>query len=54
MKIIISNDIKNLTGQGIEYLTDQSGEVIAEFYDGNMTQANPTGNNEKTLILKAG
>ncbi len=39
MRILISDDIKLLTGKGIEYLVDQNGDVIAVFYDGNFQKA---------------
>lgn len=52
MRIIISNDIKQLTGQGIELLTDTNGDVLAEFYNGNICGACPRGNNEETITMK--
>jgi hypothetical protein len=40
--IIASNNIQDLTGVGYELLLDQHGDVIAMFYNGNMTVTNPT------------
>ena len=49
MKIKVSNNIKDLTGSGEEWLLDESNDVIAVFIDGNMTcKIIPIGNTEIT------
>lgn len=49
MTIRISDSVLDLTGQGIEYLTDSEGNPIAEFYDGNFIRPVSAGNNEVTI-----
>lgn len=39
-----SNDVKDLTGEGMEYLLGMDGEVIAVFIDGMMNGRTVCGN----------
>lgn len=54
--IKVSSDIKDLTGQGTEYLVhpNDPDTIIAKFQDGNMVgasnQSGPVGNTDPTLI----
>lgn len=34
--IIISSNVQELSGVGTEYLTDNNGDILAKFYDGNL------------------
>lgn len=39
MFVRISDKVSELTGNGLEYLTDALGNPIAAFYDGNLVTA---------------
>lgn len=39
--VIASDNIQDLTGTGMELLTDKQGNVIAVFYNGSMNITNP-------------
>lgn len=56
MYIKVSNDIKDLTGYGVEMLTDEYGNIIAEFYYGQILtmQDRHYKEQDKTLIIKYG
>lgn len=45
----VSDQIEALTGEGLEYLTDSEGNVIAKFIDGNLFNAKVVGNTEVTV-----
>lgn len=45
----VSDQIEALTGEGLEYLTDSDGNVIAKFIDGNLFNAKVVGNTEVTV-----
>lgn len=35
-RVVISNSLSDLTGNGLEYYVDDEGEIIAVFIDGNI------------------
>jgi len=41
-RVLVSADIDVLTGNGLEYLTDKDGNVIAKFDNGIMVGSQPT------------
>lgn len=49
--IKVSNNIQDLTGEGAEILTDQAGNPIAEFFNGNFTVAASKGNLDITIPM---
>lgn len=51
MTIKASNNISDLIGEGIEILTDNEGNPLAQFYDGNFMTEWPSGNTEDTRVL---
>jgi hypothetical protein len=51
MLVAISNNIKDLTGRGSEYLVDDQGNVIAIFFDGNLEKYRPVNSEETTLTM---
>jgi hypothetical protein len=51
MLVAISNNIKDLTGRGSEYLVDDQGNVIAIFFDGNIEKCKPVNSEEITLTM---
>lgn len=49
MSINIATSLKDLTGQGTEYLVDQDGNIIAKFVDGYLAEKVPVGNDDETV-----
>ena len=45
----VSDDITKLNGEGLEYLVDSDGNVIAKFIDGCLFNAKVVGNCEPTV-----
>lgn len=50
MFLVLSNDVKQLTGKGMEILTDKEGNPIAEFFNGNFVQALQSPNAEEPTL----
>lgn len=50
MKAKASDNIQDLTGQGLEFLMDKAGNVRLEFYDGNIVRHSKSGNEDATVI----
>lgn len=49
MEVIrISNKLKDLKGEGTEYLVDTNNNVRAKFYNGDIVGIAPQGNTEIT------
>jgi hypothetical protein len=53
IKVFASNNINDLNGEGLEYLLDQDGMVIAVFSEGNfLNYRKPEVNNEINEVTK--
>ena len=50
MTINVSDKLSDLTGDGVEYLTDKNGDVLAAFYNGNFQRISVTCNSEEATI----
>lgn len=50
MKCKASDNIQDLTGQGLEFLMDKFGNVRLEFFNGNIVRSKPSGNTADTII----
>jgi hypothetical protein len=51
MTVGVAVNILELKGEGAEYLLDRDGNVLAEFYNGNLvTTTLVAGNNEETKV----
>ncbi len=44
--IVISTDVRQLTGVGLEYLTDLDGNVLATFWNGDLRSAHIARNSD--------
>lgn len=53
-RVVMTNDIKDLTGKGEEWLMNKHGEVVTKFFNGAMTtivfDKSDIDVNEKTVI----
>jgi hypothetical protein len=50
VKAKASDNIQDLTGQGLEFLMDKAGNVRLEFFDGHIVRHSKSGNNDVTVI----
>lgn len=50
MTIRVSSSVRDLTGIGIEYLADAEGNIIAQFFDGNMPRESGSVDAEAATI----
>jgi len=50
MTINVSDKLSDLTGVGVEYLTDKNGDVLASFYNGNFQRAAVNANSDEVTI----